>query len=558
MRLSARHRSLVACPRRRGSILVALVVALIVLSLIVIGVSLAGARDLDLTVHRAQWSQAQLAATAAADMAVKELYDNVDEDGDGTIGTISGGTGGSGNPVINGASFYASKSVSGSTTTVTATGTGGNSTAVVQVTLSGAGASGNSSRAFMAQGSNASVYQSVQTGGSWPTPAVSGSTYDIPAWIVAQPMPSPNVGKSIVATMDESSNLNIGLAAVNGTASYTDVCSNLVGINSRAFDVGVDVPDSKAVIVYWDGNNNVARYYTHNGTTLAGPTNIGLSLVSGGDYGQVFKLATTGTTSTISLLLGTQNGYLLASQWTGSGWSSQSTLSTNLPVSGTQMYYQTFGSALETQTGRIIAVYADASNNTYYRIYSSGSWGSQATLSGLSTPLNWVRLASCPGTNQIYFAGLDTSNNAWAAQWSGSAWSTPVKIASSTGYADRQMVDVACSSDASTILVAYGDNANTIFYRTWTGSAWSSQQTGPNLGSSVYIVSLNPGPATSQITCAASTGASALYSAVWNGSSFSSAQTIQSNLSGYDQFQRFSVVPGSGSLTITGWTRVLP
>lgn len=68
--------------------LVAVIVALVVLQLLVIAVSVAGARDQDLTVRRLEASRAYYAAEAVANMALREVARNADEDGDGGIGTV--------------------------------------------------------------------------------------------------------------------------------------------------------------------------------------------------------------------------------------------------------------------------------------------------------------------------------------------------------------------------------------------------------------------------------------------------------------------------------------
>lgn len=72
----------------RGTVLVAVIVVLVVLQLLVIAVSVAGSRDQDLTVRRLEASRAYYAAEAVANMAIREVARNADEDGDGGIGTV--------------------------------------------------------------------------------------------------------------------------------------------------------------------------------------------------------------------------------------------------------------------------------------------------------------------------------------------------------------------------------------------------------------------------------------------------------------------------------------
>jgi hypothetical protein len=272
----------------------------------------------------------------------------------------------------------------------------------------------------------------------------------------------------------------------------------------------VDVPDCLALIVFNDvGGSNALRYCTYNGSTLSGNSNVGITF-GGGDYGTVVKMAPSATTSTVSLLVGTANGCLLASQWNGSSWSAQTQLSSTLPTwSG-----QTFASAVEAVTGRIIAMYSDTTKS-YYRIYSSGAWGAQQTVTGGSGNLRWLRAASRPGTNQIYLIGLDSGSNVGVSAWNGSAWNTPSLAAAGVGSNNQQVVDVACSSDGTSVLAAYSINSSTIAYRTWGGAAWSAQQNGPNISAKVgNAVILIPGPRrTRPVICTPRCGAALLSAA---------------------------------------------
>ncbi len=98
---------------RRGSASIGVIIALAVLQLIVVGVVLGGARDQDLTTKRLAALRAQYAAEAGVNMAAREFARNTDEDGDGTMGTISPKT------ALTQATFSVVKVVAGSTSTFT-------------------------------------------------------------------------------------------------------------------------------------------------------------------------------------------------------------------------------------------------------------------------------------------------------------------------------------------------------------------------------------------------------------------------------------------------------
>lgn len=106
---------------RRGTVVVAVVIALVILQLLVYVVSVAGARDQDLTNRRLEGARSYYAAEAVANMAIREIGRNADEDGNGTIGAVSTvGTGMTIGP--GGAGAWATAATSAGVTTVTADG----------------------------------------------------------------------------------------------------------------------------------------------------------------------------------------------------------------------------------------------------------------------------------------------------------------------------------------------------------------------------------------------------------------------------------------------------
>ncbi|MBY0111903.1 MAG: hypothetical protein K2Y21_03715 [Phycisphaerales bacterium] len=128
----SRWRSIREVRSSRGTVLVAAIVALVVLQLLVVAVSVAGARDQDLTVRRLEASRAYYAAEAVANMAMREVARNADEDGDGGIGTVFASVP-SAAPAIGpaGASAVATTAVSNGVTTIYANSAAGVATRTV-------------------------------------------------------------------------------------------------------------------------------------------------------------------------------------------------------------------------------------------------------------------------------------------------------------------------------------------------------------------------------------------------------------------------------------------
>jgi len=105
-----------------------MVVILLMVDLIVIGFVLGLGRDHNLTVHRMQTLEAMYAAEAGVNMSIREMMYDVDEDGDGTAGTISDDGDDGTDPAVGNARFVvtaAADTPAAGQTTFTASGRSG-------------------------------------------------------------------------------------------------------------------------------------------------------------------------------------------------------------------------------------------------------------------------------------------------------------------------------------------------------------------------------------------------------------------------------------------------
>ncbi len=91
--------------RRTGTIIVVFVVMLVVVDLFIVSMVANVSRDHDTTIHRSFTVEAFYAAEAGVNMAIRELMEDDDEDGDGTIGSISDDTNDANDPTLGSARF---------------------------------------------------------------------------------------------------------------------------------------------------------------------------------------------------------------------------------------------------------------------------------------------------------------------------------------------------------------------------------------------------------------------------------------------------------------------
>ncbi len=88
---------------RRAFAGVSMVLVLVIFELLLIGAVVSVSRDHDLTIWRLQTVQAEYAAEAGVNMSVREMIKFTDEDGDGTVGSISDDGDSNNDPILGNA-----------------------------------------------------------------------------------------------------------------------------------------------------------------------------------------------------------------------------------------------------------------------------------------------------------------------------------------------------------------------------------------------------------------------------------------------------------------------
>ncbi|MBL0869506.1 MAG: hypothetical protein IBJ18_02900 [Phycisphaerales bacterium] len=166
---------------RRGGVAVCVLIALVALQLVVATLVVSGSRDADVAEKSAAALRSQYAADGAMAMSLRELYTNVDEDGDGLAGTISNDGNAGSDPLIGGARAGVSATTAGTDTTVTATGSSSTaSRKMAAVVRSVAGSSGTLGRGLLVEGWALASAPSNLASVNWnSTPSVVGTVLDI-------------------------------------------------------------------------------------------------------------------------------------------------------------------------------------------------------------------------------------------------------------------------------------------------------------------------------------------------------------------------------------------
>jgi hypothetical protein len=112
-----------------------MIAVLLIVNLIILGMILSSARDHDLTMRRLETVQAFYAAEAGVNMGVREMMNSADEDGDGTVGSISDDGDDGNNPTAGSAAFLVTRTDIVGLSTLASTGTNGIATRAAETTL---------------------------------------------------------------------------------------------------------------------------------------------------------------------------------------------------------------------------------------------------------------------------------------------------------------------------------------------------------------------------------------------------------------------------------------
>ena len=120
---------------RRATIAISMIIVLVVVNLVIISIVIGGARDHDLTIKRIETIQSFYAAEAGMNMAIRELMNNADEDGDGGVGTISDDGNAANDPTFGQAQVVVIVAVAGPPTTMRSRGRSGDARREVETVL---------------------------------------------------------------------------------------------------------------------------------------------------------------------------------------------------------------------------------------------------------------------------------------------------------------------------------------------------------------------------------------------------------------------------------------
>lgn len=542
-----------------GAAGVAMVLALVLGQMIVVGGVIAGTRDQDLTVQRLDSTRSFYAAEAGSNMSIRELMKGIDEDNDGGIGTISNDGNANSDPLMVTARVSVTSAVAGGQTTLTVKARAGSCRRQVSsvVQNGAAGGAGNATTmCVLARDSTNTPRWSTWSGSAWgANTAFPSSIGAVATFVMLRGCPARN--EAILVTEDDQKDVNVCVYNGASWGSVTEICTDVDSTNNRAVDVTYESLSGDALIVYWNQSQGKFGYRTWNGTTLSGESLLTYSGASDSDY---LTLYPRPSTDEIILLAHVQNGskYLVAAVWSGSAWGGWTTLTTGLQTSSNECYSLAF----EGLSHDALVIYGESSNQLRYRTWNGSSWSAQGSLPSIANNPEWLRLVADPSTDTILEASVDGGDDLEANVWNGSSWGSNVQLESDTGGHSSRRFDMAFERDTSNALIVYREkNKNQPEYRVWNGSVWGLEVDGPGINRRTRCVKLVQGNSTGQVFIAVSDDQDDLHLMQWSGSAMSSDNVIEASLAdaqGGNETFCIVATPNASRPKVLSWAEVQP
>jgi Tfp pilus assembly protein PilV len=214
-------------------------------------------------------------------------------------------------------------------------------------------------------------------------------------------------------------------------------------------------------------------------------------------YVQALQLYSSPTKDEKVLLSRHYNGtahFIYAQVWNGSSWGSVQQLST---WTAAQNNYQQFSGAY-LANGNLLAVYFDNTTTPKYRNWNGSSWGAQASVANIGGNANFIVLKTRPGTNEVMAVFADASNDTNSAYWSGSAWTLHAEHAANSAGNTRKLIDFAWSPNTLTkgaLIYSNISNDKALGIKIWTangtgGGTWTAVAKTTNQGSNLGATEL--------------------------------------------------------------------
>lgn len=321
---------------------------------------------------------------------------------------------------------------------------------------------------------------------------------DVEKWNILRS--SPNSSEKILATLDDSDDVNLQVWSGLNWNSPLEASSDANDDNRRQVDVAYEQASSEALAVFvhqdsasrpryrvWYGSGWTAHQYVAN----IGSNDLKWLDLNPRPEGEEMVLATLDSGRDV-----------WAQVWNGSGWGNARQLESDAETHT----YQCYDAAYESLSGEALVAWANsASDRPRYTAWNGTGWYTnyaQARATG-GTDLKWVKLVPDPNSDRIMMGVVNTESGDYVLDvqvWNGTGWGENQQMDSDLETNVDRCFDMAWESVSGRALVVYGShNSDIPVYRVWNGT-WSAERpTGINLGGDQNWIQLASNPESDEI-----------------------------------------------------------
>lgn len=537
---------------RRGVAALTLVVLLALLAIAVVGITLGGARDQDLTIARMNTLRAMYACEAGTNMAIREIMVDSDEDGDGTVGSISDDGLSANDPTVGGGRMIVTASVSDTTATLTSRGRAGDSVRQA-VTVMEIGQRASAMIAYGRMGAGSAPAYRLWDGSAWGAEQSANSIGSDVQWL--RLAGSPLSGAYVMAVLDNDSDIEIQVYDGSTWGSVLQATNDAGTTSSRVFDVAYEQLSGEALLVYRESGTSDVRYRTYDGSAWSGEAT---HSITANNLAWLRLIPKPGSDEIMLVAQSSDStNHTRAVVWNGSVFTNLS------PTSSTSGYSASDHAdmAIESTSGQGLFVFTQGGNNPGYRTLTSATWSNTTNAPSVGGASEWIKLAPSPVNDTIVMASQDVNSDINVNVWYGAGWGTNLEVETSTASTSRRAMDVAFEPGGSRALVAYDENSHTLKYRTWNGSTWSSEQSGPNGGNApIHTIQAVPGVGESDILLTWMMDNGQIRGAIWNGTSMTTLGAVAMGAGNklYESFMAATAQGSGASAQILSWAPAEP
>ena len=352
----------------------------------------------------------------------------------------------------------------------------------------------------------------------------------------------PQRREQILGVLDASGHLNVQVYSDSTWGNLVEMTTNIDPANAiyRGFDIEYEQLSGRALVVYQEDSPDPV-YRIWDGTAWSGAQTIDIST----DEVPVWiRLAHDPYSNSIALITLDIQEDVGSAMWNDTSWTDSRRL-TNRAVTFQEecMDVSFFG-----QSGEALFAYCPDNRDYFrYRILDSGGWSGEEDGPDVGARIRLVKIAANGPTDSLAVAYVDENSKGWVSIWDNPGFQQNYNFEpDSVAVGSAQCFDLAWEPSSDEVVVVWSGALDTlqqnivqtspvpdarISYCTWSAGTWSPELLGPDLMSSIRLVSLDASPGHDRMFLQTVTDNNCLHVNRWNGSGWDPTYDPEPNIS---------------------------